>query len=72
MQVVTKLFGSNQTRCYYLQAWSNTERQSVFEAQHSWLSTELSPVGPAKIKACKSILFTEGSPEVEIRLGVLK
>ena len=23
-------------------------------------------VGPAMVKACKSVLFTEGSPEVEI------
>ena len=26
----------------------------------------LVPVGPTKVKVCKSILFTEGIPEVEI------
>ena len=30
------------------------------------LSTGWLPVGPAKVKACKSILFTEGSLEVKI------
>ena len=30
-------------------------------------STGLCWVGPAKVKASKSILFTEGSPEVEIK-----
>ena len=29
--------------------------------------TSLVAVGPAKFKACKSILFTEGSPEVKIK-----
>ena len=29
--------------------------------------TGLVTVGPAKVKACKSILFTEGTPEVEIK-----
>ena len=29
--------------------------------------TELVPVGPTKVKACKSVLFTEGTPEVEIK-----
>ena len=28
--------------------------------------TGLVPVGPTIIKACKSILFTKGTPEVEI------
>ena len=31
-------------------------------------STGLGPVGPAKVKARKSILFTEGTPEVKINL----
>ena len=30
-------------------------------------STSLVSVGPAKVKACKSILFTEGIPEVKIK-----
>ena len=43
---------------------------------YSWLSrhstsrgssTGLVPVGPTKVKAHKSILFTEGTPEVEIK-----
>ena len=29
-------------------------------------STSLVTLGPTKVKACKSILFTEGIPEVEI------
>ena len=29
-------------------------------------STGLVPVSPAKVKECKSILFTEGTSEVEI------
>ena len=29
-------------------------------------STGLVPVGPSKVKACKSFLFTEGVPEVKI------
>ena len=35
--------------------------------QLGWSCTGLVTVGPAKVKACKSILFTEGSPEVKIR-----
>ena len=31
-------------------------------------STDLCWVGPTKVKASKSILFTEGSPEVEINV----
>ena len=31
-------------------------------------STGLVPVGPTKVKACKSILFIEGIPEVEIKM----
>ena len=30
-------------------------------------STGLVLVGPTKFKACKSILYTEGTPEVEVR-----
>ena len=30
--------------------------------------TGLDPKGPAKVKAHKSILFTDGAPEVEISL----
>ena len=30
-------------------------------------STGLVPVGPPKVKACKSILVTEGTPKVEIK-----
>ena len=33
-------------------------------------STGLVPVGPTKVKACKSFLFTEGTPEVEIKTHV--
>ena len=29
-------------------------------------STEIVPVGPSKVKACKYIIFSEGTPEVEI------
>ena len=29
--------------------------------------TGLVTIGPARAKACKSILFTKGSPEVEIK-----
>ena len=30
----------------------------------------LVPVGPTKVKACKSVLFTESTPEVEIKVVV--
>ena len=30
-------------------------------------STGLVPVDPTKVKACKAIRFTEGTPEVEIK-----
>ena len=30
-------------------------------------STGLVPVGSTKVKACKSILLTEGTPKVEIK-----
>ena len=33
----------------------------------SQLCTGLVPVGPNKVKACKFILFTEGTSEVEIK-----
>ena len=45
----------------------------VMYSQFSRLSTArgfctgLATVGPAKVKAFKSILFTEGSPEVKIK-----
>ena len=47
---------------------------------HVWLSrlsttkessTSLVKVGPAKVKACKSVLFTEGTPEVKIKYTCL-
>ena len=31
-------------------------------------SIGLAPVGPTKVKACKSILFTEGTTEVKIKI----
>ena len=31
-------------------------------------NNRLVPVGPTKVKACKSILFTEGTPEVKIKI----
>ena len=34
-------------------------------------SIGLVPVGPAKVKACESILFTEGTPDVKIKNNCL-
>ena len=42
--------------------------------KYSWLSrcsTWFVPVGPSKVKTRKSVLFTEGTPEVEIKNACL-
>ena len=41
-------------------------------AQLGGSSTGLFPVGPTKVEACKSILFSEGSPEVKISKLIYK
>ena len=48
---------------------------------YSWLprcstargsSTRLVTVGPTMVKACKSVLFTEGTPEVQVKKYSMK
>ena len=53
--------------------WINLRTEELFINMYSQLSrlstargscTGLVTVGPAKVKVCKSVLFTEGTPEV--------
>ena len=43
--------------------YSRLSRRSTARGSTTWLL----PVGPAKVKARKFILFTEGAPEVKIK-----